>query len=314
MVPTCCHNCIYSCWDICEVMQSLARGRPHRPMCANQPETPAQMRPTPVGRVCRNYRPRPPKPEGDVRQIPLGNGQYAYVDAADYEWLSQYTWYSYAGGYAARVENNKIIYMHREIMKAPKGMVVDHIDGNRANNCRFNLRVCTRTENLRNNAKRRDASCRFKGVGYDEERGKYFAKCAHQGERPWLGYFDSDVEAARAYDYRAVQCYGPYARLNLPEEWPPERIQQVYAEYQAGLQSESVKGAKGVKGEKVRAQEGRRRRAGRGRVKAKRGEEDGKSHRDDGSRSGAGTHGSPRRAKSARTTATKAPKRRRRVA
>ena len=112
--------------------------------CRGAPTTrwPGQLHDVP-GVPCRNYRPKPVLPQGDgVRLIPLGDGFYAYVDAADYEWLSRYTWHLH-NGYAARREKGRRIFMHREIMQPPKGMVVDHIDGNRINNCRFNLRVCT---------------------------------------------------------------------------------------------------------------------------------------------------------------------------
>jgi len=191
------------------------------------------MRPTPVGETCRNYRVRPATPEGDVRRIPLGNGVYAYVDAADYEWLSRYRWCMISGGYAARRVGRKWIFMHREIMQPPEGMVVDHFDHNKANNCRLNLHVCTPAENQHNNTKRPGTSSRFKGVSYVKRLGKYRASFWFNGHRFWLGCFEDEVEAARAYDYKAVQCCGPFARLNLPEEWPPERIQQVHAAYQA---------------------------------------------------------------------------------
>jgi hypothetical protein len=272
MTPACCHNCIYSCWDLCQVTQSFFSGFPHRPMCANQPDAPARMRPTPIGPVCRNYRARPPAPEGDVRHISLGSGLYAYVDAADYEWLSRYCWYVQAGGYAARREKGKIIMMHREIMQPPEGMVVDHIDGNKANNCRFNLRVCTPTDNQHNQAKRRGASSRFKGVGYVKSRGKYRARFKYNGQPVWLGFFDDETEAARAYDYKAVECCGPLARLNLPEEWSPERIQQVYKPQLGHLEKEGEKaerGVKTVKGKEVRNEEGKGPRAGKGRGKTR---------------------------------------------
>ena len=124
-------------------------GEPILPMCANHPQWPGQLHEVP-GVPCKNYRRKPTAPQGDVRLIPLTEGHYAYVDAADYEWLSQWNWHLARGGYAARNDKGKTIFMHREIMQPPKGKVVDHHDGNRANNCRFNLRICTRQENRRN--------------------------------------------------------------------------------------------------------------------------------------------------------------------
>ncbi len=234
MAQASCHNCIYSCWDPCQAMHSMSLGWAHRPMCANHPDTPGLMRPTPVGKTCRNYRVRPATPEGDIRRIPFGGGLYAYVDAADYEWLSQYHWSRFSGGYAARRDKTgKWILMHREIMQPPEGKDVDHHDGNKANNCRFNLRICTGDENRHNQALRSDSTSGFKGVSRDKRSGKYRAKFTHRAHHFWLGYFEDPVEAARAYDYKAVQCCGPFARVNLPEEWPPERIQEVHAAHQA---------------------------------------------------------------------------------
>ncbi len=228
-----CHNCVYACWDLGQAMQGFSSGFASRPLCANHCNAPGRMRPTPVGAICRNHRRRLAAPEGDVKLIPLAGGSYAYVDAADYEWLSKYTWHVYGGGYAARYEKGKTVYMHRVIMNPPPGMVVDHIDGNKANDCRFNLRVCTRAENQRNCFKHRNSSSRFKGVGYDRKNKKYWARFRCNGEVLWLGYHEEEVEAARAYDYKAVECDGPFARVNLPEEWPPERIRQVHADAQA---------------------------------------------------------------------------------
>jgi hypothetical protein len=234
MTQASCHNCIYSCWDLGQAAQSLSTGWPHRPMCANHPDEPGLMRPTPIGTTCRNYRPRPATPGGDVRRIPLGGGVYAYVDAADYEWLGRYRWSLFSGGYAARRnKEGKWVLMHREIMQPLEGMVVDHVDRNKANNCRFNLRVCTPVENQHNRAKRPGTSSRFKGVSYVSRFGKYRVVFQFNGHCFWLGYFDDEVEAARAYDRKAVECCGPFARVNLPEEWPPERIGEVYAAHQA---------------------------------------------------------------------------------
>ena len=136
--------------------------------------------------------------------------------------------------------------MHREIMQPPKGMVVDHVDGNRANNCRFNLRVCTRQENGRNVRKQRGTHSRFKGVYYDKRRGRLFAQSVSSGHNA-LGYFPDEVSAARAYDYAAVQECGEFAGVNFPKEWPPERRREVYANYQAALKKEARRNVRKAK-------------------------------------------------------------------
>jgi hypothetical protein len=227
-----CHNCIYAFWDPCQWMASLWSGFPSRPTCANHPDSLGRTRPTPGGPVCRNYRPNPPEPDKGAKRIPLSDGFYAYVDAADYEWLSQWAWHL-QDGYAVRWDHGKKIYMHRQIMQPPEGMVVDHINRNRADNCRSNLRVCTRDENMCNRVKRAGSISRFKGVGYRKRNHRWYAELVYEGEPVWFSFFESEIEAARAYDYAAVQRFGPFANLNLPEEWPPERRQEVHAQWQA---------------------------------------------------------------------------------
>jgi len=228
-----CHGCVYAHWEAGLWMRSLWSGFPARPTCGNQPDSYGRMKECPCGQVCRNYRPKPPVPTGEnVKTIPLGDGVYAYVDAADYEWLSQWHWRLYGSGYAGRYEKGKKIFMHRQIMQPPKGKIVDHIDANRANNCRCNLRVCTRPENMHNKRKHSGSSSLFKGVGYLKGRRKWYSRIWFMGERISLGNFDDEVEAARAYDRKAVELLGEFARVNFPEEWPPERRAQAYAQGQ----------------------------------------------------------------------------------
>jgi hypothetical protein len=250
-----CHNCVYSICDPELWLRWIWRGEPIVPQCANHPRWSGQLHNVP-GVPCRIYRSKPTEPRGDgVRWIPLGDGCYAYVDAADYEWLRQWNWQICSSGYAARHEKGRLVLMHRQIMQPPKGMVVDHIDGNKVNNCRFNLRVCTRKENVRNKRRRSNSSSRFKGVGYYKRSRKWYAKIWCLGEGIWLGYFMDEAEAARAYDRKAVELFGAYARLNFPEEWPPERRAQVCA--QRRVDSRKTRGRK-----KVRNKEDRRRAAG----------------------------------------------------
>ena len=231
MAERTCFNCMYCCCDPCLWLSLMRRDEPILPRCANHPRWPGQLHEVP-GVPCRHYRPRPILPEGEgVRMIALTDGGYAYVDAADYEWLHRWTWHL-NDGYPSRTEKGKEIAMHREIMQPPKGKVVDHIDGNRANNCRRNLRVCTSSQNKRNRRKRTGSYSVYKGVFYEKRNHKWYAKC-HCGDKPiWRGYFDTEAEAARAYDRLAVEWFGEFARLNFPREWPPERRAEVHAQRQ----------------------------------------------------------------------------------
>jgi hypothetical protein len=216
--------------------------------------------------MCRNYRPKSATPEGDVKLIPLGDGVYTYVDAADYEWLSQWTWHL-QGGYAVRWEKRRMIFMHREIMPAPKGMIVDHKNRNKLDNTRVNLRACTASENARNRDKPRGMSSRFRGVSYRKDCGKWYARIRFEGRLIHLGSFSDEVEAARAYDRQAVELFGEFARLNFPEEWPAETRQEVYARREDAAKKAEVKRRKAAgrrqqaagKGKRAKGKESRRR-------------------------------------------------------
>jgi hypothetical protein len=123
-------------------------------------------------------------------------------------------------------------------------MPVDHRDGSRLNNCRGNLRVCTSEENAQNRTKRLGCASRFKGVRRASDRPKWSAALQFRGERFWLGYFDEEIEAARAYDYRAIECWGEFAWVNLPDEWPPERRREVHARWQRKMARQKVRKVK----------------------------------------------------------------------
>ncbi len=223
MAPRNCRTCSYSYFSFKMRCAAFSPGIPQRPLCANHPDFGGQLRETPI-EPCRNYqtKPAPNAPEGqaeDIRRIPLSRGRFAIVDAVDYEWLSQYKWTCRGGAnpYAARSEGGKIIWMHREIMHTPPGKVCDHIDAVSLNNRRGNLRNCTRGQNAANVPKRAHASSCYKGVSWDTRSGKWRAKIKCHGKAYELGLFTSEIAAARAYDHKARELFGPYARLNFPD-------------------------------------------------------------------------------------------------
>jgi len=159
-----------------------------------------------------------------VRYISLTRGQFAIVDAADFEWLSKYRWYATCSNgvyYAGRKKHGSSIRMHREIMKPPEGMVVHHIDGNGLDNRRVNLCVCTQPENIRSIGPRVGSS-RFKGVSLDRANNKWLAGITIGHTTINLGCFENEVEAAKARDRKAFELWGPFAYLNFPEDFQQE--------------------------------------------------------------------------------------------
>jgi HNH endonuclease len=179
--------------------------------------------------ACRNWRrkwrkplrlPAPEPPNDEVRYIPLTKGKFAIVDASDYERLSRYKWCASSTGaqtYAYRHYQGRTISMHRFLMNPPKGMVVDHIDGNGLNNRRSNLRVCTCQQNAYNR-RPKGKSSRYKGVWWDKHNKQWIVVVRRGDLHIHLGRFDDEAEAARAYDRKAFELFGEYAYLNFPAE------------------------------------------------------------------------------------------------
>jgi hypothetical protein len=160
------------------------------------------------------------------RKIPLPHGQFAIVDAEDYETLAGYKWYAIRSKrtfYAERcrkakkrVRKQRCIRMHREILDVPEGLCIDHINHNGLDNRRANLRIVTQEQNNWNNRKRRgNCSSQYKGVSWPNRNGKWLAKIIYRGKSIYIGYFDDEVSAAKAYDAKALELFGEYAALNF---------------------------------------------------------------------------------------------------
>lgn len=151
--------------------------------------------------------------------IQLTQGKAAVVDDADYALLAGYHWHYMGIGYAARSQGGKRIYMHRVIMGAPVGMQVDHIDGDRLNNTRSNLRICTAQQNHHNRRPlRRETSSSYKGVHFHKQTGHWRAVIRIDGRRIYLGFFHHAIDGAAAYDKAARELFGPFAYTNLTAE------------------------------------------------------------------------------------------------
>jgi len=160
----------------------------------------------------------PEPPDESIRYIPLTQGKYAVVDAADYERAAPFSWHASNSGartYAYSNMNGKTVSLHRFLMNAPKGLVVDHIDHDGLNDRRSNLRVCTQRQNLYN-SRPKGKSSRFKGVCWDKARKRWVVYIRHGGRTRFVGHFTDEIEAAKAYDRAAAELFGEYAYLNFP--------------------------------------------------------------------------------------------------
>lgn len=147
-----------------------------------------------------------------IRGIVLTRGRVAIVDAEDYEMLSQFNW-CVNGGYAY---NTACGPMHRFLLAPPSGAMVDHMNGDKLDNRRSNLRICSNSQNQANRQVFRGVSP-FKGVVWQKRKnntGAWKAQLVVRGEIKYLGVFDTDVEAAAAYNAAAIDHFGDFAFLN----------------------------------------------------------------------------------------------------
>lgn len=163
-------------------------------------------------------------PWSGVKEIPLSQGKVALVDAEDFERLSQYKWHYSKRGYAARghywkeegKRKHTCITMHREIMGNPLGLDVDHKDGNKLDNQKANLRVCSKKENGKNiGGWSKNKSSRYKGVRWRKDTEKWSAQIMVERKSICLGSFDKEEDAALEYNFAAHQHFGKFARLNI---------------------------------------------------------------------------------------------------
>jgi len=159
------------------------------------------------------------------RKIYVGEGRYAIVDQKDFCLLNNLEWTvkeDFDSIYAVRFfrregSSSKLLSMHRFICNPPAGLVIDHINCNGLDNRRDNLRLATHSQNNCNRPKRRNTTSRFVGVHFAKKMNKWAAQIKYTGGKKWLGYFDNETDAAKAFDAAAIKYHGEFARLNFPE-------------------------------------------------------------------------------------------------
>ena len=155
-----------------------------------------------------------------MKKIQLGGHRYknsqikgfTIVDKEDFERLNKFSWNVSSHGYVYTRDRKVFVYMHRLIMNTPKGFDTDHINGNKLDNRRSNLRVCNRSENNWNGSKKRTNKSGYKGVSWDKKAQKWLAKICKERQQIFVGYFNSPLEASKAYDKKAQDIFGNFAR------------------------------------------------------------------------------------------------------
>ena len=146
--------------------------------------------------------------------IPLTKGKFALIDDDDFEKLIQYKWHCSSLGYAEhRIPSTmKMLKMHRVVNGTPDGLMTDHINGNRLDNRKSNLRNCDRSQNLANSSRRKDNKSGYKGVLWDKRERKWIASIRVNGKLHFLGRYVNIKVAAQAYSEAANKHFGEFAK------------------------------------------------------------------------------------------------------
>lgn len=175
-------------------------------------------------------------------KIPVSPGLFALVDADDAKKVMSQKWYvsktkhhiyAVAKKWICSPNKYKRTLMHRLILDAPDGEIVDHINGDGLDNRRCNLRLCTMRQNVCNQRIRttyagKPTTSRYKGVTKDKrKRSGWVAQIVSYGNHIHIGTFPTELEAAAAYNAKAVELFGSFARLNeIPSHPAPHPTRQ----------------------------------------------------------------------------------------
>jgi len=164
-----------------------------------------------------------------MKTIRISKDYTTSVSDEDYEYLSQFNWSldtnkrkdgsgEVIGRYAQRSTKTEKGYpsisMHREIMKPPKGMLVDHIDGDGLNNQRENLRICNKSQNQTNGNSRKGSSSKYKNVYFIKREKRWMVCIKDKGKLKYVGSFKTELEAGIIANIMIRKYHGEFARPN----------------------------------------------------------------------------------------------------
>lgn len=141
------------------------------------------------------------------------------IDDEDFHLITDFNWWKrYKNGtyFISATEESgksKFFALHRIILNAPRGMQVDHINGNTLDNRKENLRICTPDQNQQNRKMRKDCSSGSKGVYYNKKTDRYESRIAANKKRLFLGSFKTKDEAEQAYVKASRSLYGSFSRV-----------------------------------------------------------------------------------------------------
>lgn len=164
--------------------------------------------------------------------IPLTQGKAALIDKEDYPKLAGYHWichcgYARAAEYDPKTKNNKTVHMSHLILPCPPGLEVDHINRDKLDNRKVNLRLVTRSQNCANRGSFKNSKSKYKGVRWNKKMGLWEAAIRKDGVITTIGAFDDEIAAASAYNEYARKMWGEYAVLNDIHEVDFRRVRHL---------------------------------------------------------------------------------------
>lgn len=153
-----------------------------------------------------------------TKEIKLTTGGVTLVDEEDYEFLTQNRWRRTQYGYAVRNITKPYVtteFLHRMLLLPKEGYQVDHINGDKLDNRRSNLRIVTPQQNIMNRPVESGTESGYKGVTRENKDGNTWrARIYVKGKRIHLGTFGTKEEAAQCYNEAAIMHFGEFAWLN----------------------------------------------------------------------------------------------------
>ena len=155
-----------------------------------------------------------------------GIGKFILVDDEDFEKIKQWKWQLSNRVYACRskwlkprkLNKQTTVYMHRFILDFPE-LEVDHINRDKLDNRKCNLRLVSNQQSAFNRKPHKDSKSGYKGVDFHDQKWRktnWRAQIKINGKNTLIGYFNSSMDAAKAYDKTAKEHFGEYAYLNFP--------------------------------------------------------------------------------------------------